>query len=225
VLLHPRAVLSLFGGVASVNCNARMHLDGMSPWRDLVGASVAHPALSIYEDPANPARPQGWRPFDREGVPTARHNLIESGCLRHLGHNCYSARRAGSPPTGNAVGGARSQPAIGFANLAIELAPDAGVAVLSEAELFALADADGKLLLKRFSGNQDHTSGHFSGVAKNSYLMNAGTRGPAIRETMVQGDSFEILRHIVAAGATAHELPGGGLAPYVLVDGLSVTAG
>lgn len=223
VLLHPRTVLSLFGGVASVNCNARMHLDGMSPWRDRVGDEVAQAALTIFEDPTAADRPQGFRPYDREGVPTHRHELIQSGRLNHLAHNCYSAARAETVSTGNAVGGASSQPAIGFSNPGIDIQPVGGVQLLPENELMKLAgDA---LLLKRFSGNTDHISGNYSGVAKNSYLLNGGERGPAVREIMVQGDSFELLKSVIAAGDVKHEMMGGGKAPYVLVDGLSVTAG
>ncbi|MCR9144227.1 MAG: TldD/PmbA family protein [bacterium] len=223
VLLHPRTVLSLFGGVASVNCNGRMHLDGMSPWRERMGEAVAQAGLTILEDPTNPGRPQGFRPYDREGVPTSRHELISKGRLNHLAHNCYSARRAGCVSTGNAAGGASSQPAIGFSNMALELAPADGLKILPENELMQLAgDA---LLLKRFSGNTDHISGNFSGVAKNSYLLRGGARGPAVREIMVQGDSFDLLNSVVAAGDRNHELMGGGRAPYLLVDGLSVTAG
>ncbi|MEQ9366566.1 MAG: metallopeptidase TldD-related protein [Leptospirales bacterium] len=223
VLLHPRTVLSLFGGVASVNCNARMHLDGMSPWRDRMGEAVAHAGLTILEDPTDAARPQGFRPYDREGVPTARHELIARGRLNHRAHNCYSAKRAGTLSSGNAVGGASSQPAIGFSNLAVELRPADDLRIVPEAELMKLAGTG--LLLKRFSGNTDHISGNFSGVAKNSYLLRGGERGPAVREIMVQGDSFDLLKNIVAAGDEYHELMGGGRAPYVLVDGLSVTAG
>ena len=223
VLLHPRTVLSLFGGVASVNCNARMHLDGMSPWRGRMHEKVARSALTIFEDPTNEKRPQGFRPYDREGVPTHRHDLLLDGKLNHLAHNCYTAARGETTTTGNASGGASSQPTIGFSNPGVAVRAEDGVQVLAESELFRLAgDA---LLLKRFSGNSDHTSGNFSGVAKNSYLLRGGERGPAVREIMVQGDSFEILNNIVAAGDVSHEMMGGGTAPYVLVDGLSVTAG
>ncbi len=223
VLLHPRTVLSMFGGVASVNCNARMHLDGMSPWRDRMGEAVAHAGLTILEDPTNAGRPQGFRPYDREGVPTARHELISNGRLNHLAHNCYSASRAETISTGNAAGGASSQPAIGFSNLEVRLNAEAGLRILPDEEL--MRAAGNALLLKRFSGNTDHISGNFSGVAKNSYLLRDGERGPAVREIMVQGDSFELLGQVVAAGDTVHEVMGGGRAPYVLVDGLSVTAG
>ncbi len=233
VLLHPRTAMSLIGGVASVNCNARLHQDGISPWRERVGESVARSELSVFEEPSNADRPRGFRPFDREGVATRRHELIAGGKLNHIAHNCYTAAReseASDSPfisTGNATGGTGSQPAVGFSNpgIAIVAADSTGsdVRVLSEDELFRAAGD--VLLLQRFSGNTDHTSGNFSGVAKNSCLLRAGERGPAVKEMMVQGDSFALLQSIVAAGETTHELMSGGTAPYVLVDGLSVTAG
>lgn len=222
VLLHPRTAMSFLGGLAATNCNGRMHQDGMSSWKDRIGEAVVSPALSVWEDPSNAARIEGWRPFDREGVPTQRHALIDSGHLQFLGHNCFTARRGGLAPTGNASGGARSQPGIGFSNFIVEIRPSGECVVLPEEELL---QRFGKgLLLRRFSGNTDQVSGNFSGVAKNSLWVEDGVPGRAVREVMVSGNTFDLAHKILAAGDRLEELMGGGLVPYVLVDGLSVTA-
>ena len=42
---------------------------------------------------------------------------------------------------------------------------------------------------------------------------------------MIAGNAFDLLKQIVAVGATSHHLMGASRAPYVLVDGVSVTAG
>ncbi len=222
VLLHPRTAMSFLGGLAATNCNGRMHQDGMSSWKDRIGDEVVSPALSVWEDPSNANRIQGWRPFDREGVPTQRHALIDSGRLQFLGHNCFTARRGGLAPTGNATGGARSQPGIGFSNFVVEIRPSGECVVLSEEDLF---QRFGKgLLLRRFSGNVDQVSGNFSGVAKNSLWVEGGRPDRPVREIMVSGNTFDLARSILAAGDRLEELMGGGLVPYVLVDGVSVTA-
>jgi len=222
ILLHPRAVMDLLAGVILSNCNARSHQDNLSPWKGKVGQQVASEALTVFEDPLDLARPEGWSPFDREGVPTSRHNLIEDGRLNFLGHNCYTAKREGIRPTGNASGGARSIPGIGFSNFCFSF-KSGTINIIKEADL--LTSEKDVLLLSRFSGNSDPVSGAFSGVAKNSrWIQSDGTQRP-VQEVMISGNLFDLITQIVSAGDHMHKLSGGSLTPYVLVDGVSVTAG
>ncbi len=220
VLLHPQAVADLLGGVVAANCNGRQHQDGISPWKNLVGEIVAAEELRIREDPLDRSRAHTWRPFDREGVRTAAHDLILAGRLRHIGFDCFTAQRGGLDPTGNATGSARSLPGIGFGPLSVDwrgqsASHDAGV----EQEFGS------GLLLKRFSGNRDSVSGTFSGVAKNGHWIKNGKKDRPVREVMVAGNLFDLLRQIRFGGAQLHELAGGSRAPYLVVDGISVTAG
>jgi PmbA protein len=221
VLLHPQAVMDLIVDFAEANCNGLRQQDGMSSWKGKTGEQVAHEALNIHEDPVNTGRIEGWQPFDREGVTTHFHKLIDRGVLNFVGHNCFTAKRAGVAPTGNASGGSRSLPGIGFSNLALSASPQSPVAKTDE-EIFALAD--NTLLLKRFSGNAENTSGSFSGVAKNSHWIRGGNLDHPVSEVMVAGNLFDLLKNVVAVGKHSHHVHGGGLAPYLLVDGVSVTA-
>jgi PmbA protein len=221
VLFHPYAVLDLLGSVVEANCNGMIHVDGISRWRDKVGETVASEFLTVYEDPRNRSL-AGWRPVDREGKPTERHVLIDRGVLAFIGHNCFSAHRAGTETTGNAVGGSRSLPSVGFHNVTIEGVGNGG-SVLSEDALFQALGSG--LVVKRFSGNADPQSGHFSGTAKNSWWVRDGSRAHPVHETMIAGDLFELLRNVVAAGDVLHTAFGEGRAPYLLIDGVSVTAG
>jgi len=221
VILHPQAVMDLIVDFVEANCSALRHQDAMSSWRGKVGESVAHSALDIQEDPLNARRIEGWMPFDREGVPTHFHKLIDKGILNFIGHNCFTAKRAQVAPTGNASGGSRSIPGIGFSNLSLSPAPNSDI-VRSDEELFKIPKE--VLLLKRFSGNSDSTSGQFSGVAKNSHWIENGQRSHPVHEVMVAGNLFEVLKNMIAIGQHPHQVYGGGLAPYMIVDGLSVTS-
>ncbi len=220
VILHPQAVMDLIVGFVESNCNALRHQDGMSNWKGKLGEPVAHSSLVIQEDPINSNRIEGWSPFDREGVPTHFHTLLNKGVLTFIGHNCFTAKRQGVAPTGNAAGGSRSLPGIGFSNVGLSAAPKCAEAK-SDEELFAMAK--NALLMKRFSGNSDSTSGQFSGVAKNSHFVEGGQSTYPVHEVMVAGNLFEVLKNVVAIGKNTHHIHGGGLAPYILVDGLSVT--
>lgn len=221
VLLHPQAVMDLIGGFVSANCNGLRHQDNMSSWKGRVGEEVASSILNVYEDPLNNNRPEGWQPFDREGNNCSHHNLIEDGKLNFIGHNSFSAHRENVKPTGNATGGARSIPGIGFANLSIG-GSRSKTKFSEEKDLYSQLK-DG-LVLKRFSGNSDPISGNFSGVAKNSWWAEKCERGYPVHEVMVSGNLFELLKQIKAEGKTQYRLLGGGIAPYLLVDGISVTS-
>lgn len=223
VVLHPRAASDLISGFLAANANARMHQDQMSAFKDKLGAAVASGALFLFEDPLCETLPEmGWTPFDREGVPTARHHIVEDGTLRFLGHNCFTAARGGTSPTGNATGSPRALPGIGFHNLGLEFRSGRGVDVVDSAELMRRMGSG--LVLVRFSGNSDPVSGRFSGVAKNSFRVENGRRAGAVKEVMVSGNLFELVKQ-VAASTVPERLMDGGTAPYVLVDGIGVTAG
>jgi PmbA protein len=221
LLLHPDAVMNLIGGFVSSNCSGLRHQDGMSSWKGKLGQKVTSEKLSVYEDPLDRKRSEGWMPFDREGVMTARHDLVKDGVLNFIAHNCFSAHREGVQPTGNSMGGSRALPGLGFSNLSVGGSRGAAPLV-SDEELVKLIGNG--LVIKRFSGNSDMTSGHFSGVAKNSWWIENGYRSHPVTEVMIAGNLFDLVKNVIAVGGIQHKLIGGGIAPYVLVDGLSVTA-
>ena len=175
----------------------------------------------MFEDPTD--RELGeWAPFDREGVRTERHALLENGRLKFVAYDGFSARRAGTSSTGNAGGGPGDLPSVGFSNVTVTADPARG-RVLRDADL--AAELGSGLVVKRFSGNLDPQSGQFSGIAKNSWWVRDGERAHAVNEVMIAGNAFEVLEQIVAAGDRLHSIMGEGRAPYLLVDGVSVTAG
>lgn len=220
VLLHPYAVLDLLGQVITANVNGQAHAEGLSPWRSQVGETIASPFLDAFEDPTDRTRVAGWMPFDREGVLTRRNELISEGRLSFVAHNLFSASRSGTQTTGNAQGGASMLPKVGVSNFGIKASRQARK--LDDTAL--MGDLRQGLCLKRFSGNMDPYSGHFSGVAKNSWWIENGQYAHPVSEVMVAGNLFELLKQIVGIGENPHRLMSSGLAPYVLVDQVSVTS-
>lgn len=221
VLLHPYAVLDLIGDVIGANCSGTAHADGVSPWKGRIGEKVVSEMLEAFEDPTDRTRLSGWSPFDREGVRTQKHTLISSGVLNFIAHNTFSASRMGTQTTGNAVGGSASLPKVGFHNFAVTGSGKAKL--LSDSDL--KRQLDHGLLLKRFSGNSDAYSGEFSGVAKNSTWIKGGVDSHPVQEVMVAGNIFEIMKSVAAVGKINHALMGNSLAPYILLEGINVTAG
>ena len=71
------------------------------------------PFVTLVDDPTNPLAYTATD-VDGEGLAARRNVLIEDGVLRQFVHNSYSARRAGTVSTGNAVrGGFAGTPGVG----------------------------------------------------------------------------------------------------------------
>jgi predicted Zn-dependent protease len=47
----------------------------------------------------------------------------------------------------------------------------------------------------------------------------------SVKETLISGNAFELLRGALTLGSAAESLMGSALGPWALVDGVSVTAG
>ncbi len=180
-----------------------------------LGQKVGADLLTIIDDATLPGG-LASASIDREGAARRRTPLVEAGVLQTYLYDSKSARRAGAKVTGHASGSARSQPGIGTANVTVN------VGQTPEAEL--LKAADGGLYVGRFSGSIDPISGDFSGVAKNSFLIEDGGLGRPVRETLVAGNAFELLDKIVALGDRSHRLMST-QAPWALVADVNVTAG
>ncbi|MBI37970.1 MAG: hypothetical protein CMF59_00100 [Leptospiraceae bacterium] len=220
VLLHPALVRQFVLGTVSANANGKSQQDGTSPWKEMMGELVCSSGINIHEDPLDLDRLETYIPFDREGHFTGRHELVREGKLAFVGHNIYSASKAGARATGNSSGGSGGTPGVGFFNVKLELNEN-----LDQGDFDQLVKRMGSgLLIKRFSGNADPSSGHFSGVAKNSFWVENGEIRP-VKEVMVSGNLFEMLKQIVAGTDRDFEVMGGARAPYLLVDGVSVTSG
>lgn len=173
---------------------------------DRIGQPICSPSISLIDDPGD-LELGGACIHDCEGMPVARKAFITDGVLQLHMENSYSARRRGRELTGHG--------ALNFhgASLAGGATPVAEI-LASPADL---------LVVHRFSGNVDNSSGDFSGIAKGSHLHTAGGNRRPVRETMIAGNVLEMLRCVVAVSRETEVVDATYRAPYLLVDGVSVT--
>ena len=116
VVLEHYAVDDLLTALAAYGMGAHMVQDGRSWMNDLLsiggqsigcqdspaGRPAFSPLVSIWDDGVNPA---GWpAPFDAEGVPRRRVDIVTDGVVRGPVHNSYTAARAGIASTGHQRG-------------------------------------------------------------------------------------------------------------------------
>ena len=84
-----------------------------------LGKTIAAPGVTIIDDALIPGG-LGSKPFDGEGLPTSRKKLVDKGVLATYLLDCYSARKLGLAPTGNAARSVGEAPSVSTANLYLE---------------------------------------------------------------------------------------------------------
>ncbi len=177
-------------------------LDGTSQWKDNLGDAVADPRLTVSAAPLHPGIVCGER-YQADGRLSENYDIIRDGRLASFMLSSFVARKTGREPAGN-----------GSMNL-----------VVKEGELpveSIIAGIDKGLLVNRFSGGSPSSNGDFSGVAKNSFLIENGRIGPAVSETMISGNlarMFEKLRGLSRERVADGEM----LMPYIAVDGITIS--
>lgn len=213
IILTPYAGLDLLIEPLIFSVNAENIQNGQSQWKDKLGSEVSSPLLSITDDPAIPGK-VGSTAFDREGVPTRQLAILERGVLNDYLYNCYTARKDGRMSNGHAVGTDRSVPGIGAMNLVV--AP-------GEIPFGKMVEGVSRgIVVNRYSGSVDPVSGDFSGVVKGGHYVESGEIVKPVKEVMIAGNIYELLRRITAVSKEVMTLENVTL-PYVEMDGCSVT--
>ena len=174
---------SSFLGVLAGALSAESVQKQRSLFADMLGQPVGSALLTLVDDGRTLAGPAA-APFDDEGVPTRRTELIASGTLTGLLHNTYTARR----------GGYRSVPGVGTTNFYVE----AGATPVAE----ILRRADGGVLIQDVSGvhsGANPISGEFS-VGATGLRIAHGELSQPLREMTVASTVPEMLKGIAAVG-------------------------
>lgn len=203
-------MLSCFDSVFS----AEMAQKGLSLLKGREGEVIASDKLTIVDDPHHPTATRSM-PFDGEGSPTYKKNVVENGKLMTLLHNLKTANKQGVATTGNA---SRSGGGVGVAPFNFYIQP--GQRNLEE---MAAAMGEGLLItdLAGLHSGANQISGDFS-LGASGYLIENGKVGRSVRQITIAGNFFQMLKDIVEVGSDMEFTPGGTGCPTVWVSGLSV---
>jgi len=101
VVLEPSAVSTLVGFLAWVGFGGRALLEGRSCFSGKEGRRVAAPSVTIYDDALSPLTL--GVPFDFEGTPRRRVDLIKDGVFLDGVYDLRTAKQAGKRTTGHAL--------------------------------------------------------------------------------------------------------------------------
>jgi len=215
VALDPYAGAAILG-VLTNSFSGEAVLKRRSLLEGKLGEAVASPIVSIVDD-ARLVDGLSSRPFDGEGVPSRRTELVKAGVLQGFLHNTYTARRSGAASTASAVRSYKSVPDVGVSNLVLEPGERARADLLRGV-------TDG-LYVAQLHGlhTVNPVSGEFS-LGVTGHWIRGGELAQPIREMTIAGNLIELLRKVVTLANDLRFTFAGGFcgSPTVLIEELSV---
>ncbi len=215
VVLAPKATTEIVVQPIEYSILASTVQKGTSRFADKLGESVASELITVTD---NSRLENGFSTlsFDREGLPPGVLPLLEGGVVRNFLYDSYTARREGRASTGHAGGGASSVPSVSATNVVMS----GGTVSVDE----MISGVDRGVLVTRFSGNTDPSSGDFSGVVKGGYMIRSGKLAEPLTGTLIAGNIFDLLPTVTAVSRETERLFNV-VAPHVRLDDVSVTSG
>jgi len=222
VLFMPAAVFTLSWRLM-VGTSGRSVFRKESPLVDCLGQSIAHPGITVIDDPWDGRFP-GGRSFDDEGTPTQPLTLIENGVLKSFFYDRLYAKKANHHPTGHGYKNAG-----GFSGNSLSTPPQPSLQHLTIkpgqsgfSDLVKMMDRGVIVFgpLGPHSGNIPN--GDFSiGLAPGLFVENGQIIGRA-RDAMVAGNLYDLLKDVIGIGNQL-EQEFMGTYPPVLFDGVTVS--
>lgn len=202
ILITPDCLGDFLGMLNGTYTGTYPLISGTSPWKDKLESQVVSPLVTIRSLPLGPEVDAGYS-FTADGFRAENATLIDNGVLKFFTLGLYGSRKTGKPrcPSG---GGA--------------ICMDAGNETLDE----ILGSTKKGILLGRFSGGNPSSNGDFSGVAKNSYLIEDGKIARPVSETMIAGNLASFFESIRAVSKERVDY-GSGILPWVLGSGVHIS--
>lgn len=164
---------------------------GESILRGKLGEPIASDLLTIADDPSI-EHSYGYYPYDDEGVPAMRTEIIKDGTLTSYLHNRETAHKLNSASTGNARASDHSNiPIVRMSNIVIEPG-DYKFRELAE-------DIKLGIYAKGMRGGQvDTTRGEFQFAAEEAFLVENGWLSKRLRDVSISGKTLETLKNVDA---------------------------
>ena len=201
-VLPPSSLGSFLGSILGNFAADSTILDGTSPWKDQLGKKVADERISISASPLDDRIVCGER-FTGEGFLSENYDIIKDGVLQSFMLSNFVSRKTGFPRAKNS---------------SYAIIMEGGDTPYAD----IIAGIERGILVGRFSGGEPGTSGDFSGVAKNSFLIENGKITCALSETMINGNLGELLKNVVAVSKET-VCDGGSVLPYAAFSGVTVS--
>jgi PmbA protein len=177
-------------------------ISGTSVYKDKVGELIASPILSLHSRPVSEEIADGYF-VTGDGYEAKDSTIVDQGVLKGLLLSLYGSRKTGKERAANG-GGA--------------FVVDPGDRSFSD----LIKSVKRGVLMDRFSGGAPSKNGDFSGIAKNSYLIEDGEIKYPISESMISGNFVEAFKNITGISRERVDY-GYAILPWVAVSGLTIS--
>ncbi|UCE97316.1 MAG: TldD/PmbA family protein [Dehalococcoidia bacterium] len=193
VIFTPSGVASALINPLMVAFNGKTVLEGASPIGNLLGKQIFDSKLNLHDDAIIDYQPSS-HPFDDEGVASRCLSLIEGGIPLNFMYDLKTAALAGKDSTGNGRrhGGGLPSPL-----------PNAFVVTSGNVAFDdMLADLKEGLVIEYLMGAEQGNilGGDFSGNILLGYKVENGKIKGRVKDTMVSGNVYQLLKEITAIG-------------------------
>ncbi len=210
VVFDERVSSTLIGHLLAA-VNGAMIARGSSWLREAMGEQVLPKGLSLTEDPLRP-RTSGTRPFDAEGLATARRDIVTDGTLQGWTLDLANARKLGLASTANAARGTTSGPSPSHWNVILTQGDQTRDGLLRDM-------GTGLLVTSLIGSTINPNTGDYSRGAAGFWVEN-GEITHAVNECTIAGNLRDMLRAIVPANDARPHLAR--VVPSLLVPGMTL---
>ncbi len=217
VIFTPDGVVSAFLPALMSAFNGKTVLLGASPLDKRLGETVFDKRFSLFDDPTLDFAPNS-RPCDDEGTVSRRTALVEKGTVKNFLYDLQTAGQAKKQSTGN---GSRGRGGL------MSPAPSAWIVSPGETAFEDMVkDIKEGLLIEQLMGAEQGNvlGGDFSGNVLLGYKIENGKITGRVKNTMVSGNVYQILKDLAGIGKETKWIGGGVCAPALYCANLSVAS-
>jgi PmbA protein len=195
--------------------NGKMVTEGASPLVGKQGELLFDDKLTLWDDAAINYRPAS-RPCDDEGIPSQRTTLVERGVVANFLYDLQTAAIAGAKSTGSGNRARGGLPTPSVSALVIE----EGDTLFTE----MVRDIKEGLVIEWLIGAEQGNvlGGEFSGNVLLGYKVENGEIVGRVKDTMVSGNIYDVLKGLVVIGSEAKWVGGSLRTPPIYLPSLSV---
>ncbi|MCI9277070.1 TldD/PmbA family protein [bacterium D16-50] len=197
IVLTPGSLGGFLGSAVSNFVSDGVILEKTSIWLDKLEKQVADSRITISLCPGDSRIVCGEK-YTYDGFRSQDYDLIKDGVLKSFMLSLYVSNKSGFAPAKNS---------------SFSVIIEGGDTSYED----MIKNIKKGLIVGRFSGGQPGVNGDFSGVAKNSFLIEDGKVKGAVSETMINGNLAELLNNLVAISRET-TADGTTVLPYMAFD-------
>jgi PmbA protein len=214
VIFKPHGVGSALFSPLLTAFNGKVVFNGASPLKDKLGKQVFDTRFSLWDDAMIPYCVASC-PCDDEGVSGRKTPLVEQGVVSHFLYDLQTAGLAHTSSTGN-----------GSRNGGLP-APSSNSVVIAEGDVSfddMVHDIKTGLIIEDLMGASQGNvlNGDFSGNVLLGYKIENGEITGRVKNTMVSGNIYRILKQLAAIGKDSRWLGGYLYSPSIYCPDVSV---